>query len=142
MNGSPKPRIAWPAVLAYAGADQLCVVDNQDEWDVDPELHAWPYRDEDRLIDSKGIEYALEPTGRLGADAVRFVPTGKVLSAGEMRERVAGHLRAIKTPEEWLDAYLQEFSEALRVSAALQYVARLEKADEAGETGETGEDEE
>ena len=61
----------WPMLLQYAGEAELRVVRDQDEWDLDPELQRRPFRPEDRLIDSAGVEY-------LEALVLRRVDTGRI----------------------------------------------------------------
>lgn len=121
-------RVLWPAVLQYAGADEVAVVSSRDEWDVDPELHAWPYRDEDRLVDANGIEYRLGVAA--GANAmgeVMVVPTGTQYSPADFQQVVERHLKVAGAPDGWLAAYLEEFQDGQRIPATMQYLLRIRK---------------
>jgi hypothetical protein len=132
--------VTWPAVIKYASADQLVVVDDADEWQIDPELHAWPYREEDRLIDAGGMEYRFGMSGIPGLE-VTIEPTGEQVSAGAFREVVERHLAAVGFPEEWLADQLQGIPESQHVRAAVLYVARLARRQES-DTTDTEESEE
>jgi hypothetical protein len=118
-------RVTWPAVLKYAAADGLVVVDSLSAWDVDPDMYARPYQPEDRLIDSAGLEYRLGFAGEPGSGHATVEPTGRTYSAGEFRTVAVRHLRAIGAPEEWLAAHLEDIPEAHQVRTTVQYIARL-----------------
>jgi hypothetical protein len=120
--------VQWPAVIKYASADQLVVVDDADEWQIDPELHAWPYQDDDRLIDASGAEYRFG-SGIPGMEA-SIEPTGRHVDPREFREMAERHLAATGFPEEWLGEQLQGIPEAQLVRAAVLYVARLARRQE------------
>jgi hypothetical protein len=118
-------QVLWPAVLRYAGADELSIVSNRDEWDIDPELHAWPYRDEDRLVDANGVEYRLGVTAGANAMGQATVEaTGTKYSPAEFQQLVERHLKASGAPEGWLATYLADFQDGQRIRATMQYLLR------------------
>lgn len=52
--------INWPAVLKYHGEYELVFIENQEQWDKDPDLYYYAYDSADRLLDSDGILYRLD----------------------------------------------------------------------------------
>src|SRR5262245_31351652 len=116
--------VAWPAVLKYSRSDALVVVDNQDEWDIDPELNAWPYDEDDRLIDSDGIEYRPAFGGSAPAGKAGLEPTGTAWTSSLFAPLAEKHLTLAGVPTEWLTAHLAEIPEPQKVRAAIQYVVR------------------
>lgn len=115
--------IAWPALLACSDAETLTVVHNQDEWDVDPELHGRAYGPDDRLVDSEGREYTLMGDGTEPVFA-EVVATGLVRTSADLYDAATRHLEAIGSPIEWLDAYLADIAEPQQLKAIILYVAR------------------
>jgi len=51
--------LKWPAVIKYAGEDELVYVCNEQEWLSDPDLCSYPYIAGDAIIDSNGQQYSL-----------------------------------------------------------------------------------
>jgi hypothetical protein len=131
--------VTWPAVIKYASADQLVVVDDADEWQIDPELNAWPYQEGDRLIDASGTEYRFGFSGIPGLE-VSIEPTGQPVSPSAFREITEKHLAATGFPEEWLAEQLEGLPEAQHVRAAVLYVARLARRQERDSTEEPEEE--
>lgn len=128
-SDNPWKRVAWPAVLRYAGQPALAVVSSQDEWDLDPDLHSWPYQEEDRLVDSNGAEFRIVFMDIAVPGGWVVEATGKTYGVAEFQDVVEQHLAAVGTPEEWLSEYLRDFQEGQRIRAALQYIARISKSD-------------
>ena len=81
-----------PAFIEHGGEADLAYVSNGEEWELDPDLSAWPYSPKDRLIDSEGWEYRLlflgvPKQGRVIPDA-----TGVRLASAQMSALVERHL--------------------------------------------------
>lgn len=79
--------IAWPAIIHYAGQDELAFVGDQVDWDKDPTRHRFQYRDTDRLIDADGRIYNL----RHANGTALPVPTGRHASLHEVVDLVRTH---------------------------------------------------
>jgi protein structure with unknown function len=115
----------WPMLLRYAGETELRVIRTQDEWQIDPELHARRYGPEDRLIDSEGVEYRLLPNGSRN----EMVATGRRYSADEFIALAATHIRAAGAEPEWLAGHLRGIAEAHKIRATILYLSKLAAAD-------------
>src|SRR5262245_51709819 len=85
--------VGWPAWVRFKGEAELLSVTNQTEWELDPDLHAWPYDADDRLVDSAGREFVIDFVGEPGKGIAVPVPTGAVLDATTIREAVRAHFR-------------------------------------------------
>lgn len=134
MTAKPAPIPAWPSVVLFADGSELGIVHDQDEWNLDPALHARSYRSEDRMIDSSGAEYRLVLHGSRHA----IEPTGRHYSHDEMRIIAEGHIVSMGAKPEWLAAYLSDITDANKVRATILYVSKLERA-EASEEPDDGE---
>lgn len=123
------PQPAWPTLLQYANEGGLRVVRDQDEWELDPELHAQPFRPEDRLIDSTGLEYRLVFTGspRRGRNAIH--PTGHGHGAAEVQAIAERHVVSLGAQPEWLTAHLKDIPNGHRIRAIILYLAKLAAAE-------------
>jgi protein structure with unknown function len=119
----------WPTLVRYAGDAELRVVRDQDEWDLDPELHARPFRPEDRLIDSVGLEYRLVFTGppRRGRNSIHA--TGHRHTPPDVQAIAARYLASFGAQPEWLVAHLREIPDGHRIHATILYLAKLAAAD-------------
>lgn len=51
--------ITWPAIIKFAGDNELSFVATQSEWENDEDLISFRYDPEDQLIDSEGVIYSL-----------------------------------------------------------------------------------
>jgi hypothetical protein len=133
-------RVAWPAVLKLSDDDMLIVVDDLDEWQLDPDLRQRRFTSEDRLIDCDGVEFRIGSDGEPGTAQFLLVPTGAQLTSVEFRQIVCPHLLKIGVPEEFLEGPLHGVPEYQQVRAALLYVARLARrqANESAPEGEEG----
>jgi hypothetical protein len=128
-NGGAAPKLEWPMLLQYAGEEELEVVRSQDEWEIDPELHARPYQPEDRLIDSEGVEYRLVFAGSPGRGRNSLVPTGRRYSPGEVESLAARHIASVGAQPEWLAGHLRDIANGQRVRATILYLSKLAAAD-------------
>ena len=118
------PRLEWPMLLLYAGEAEVGVVRDQDEWELDPELHARRYQPEDRLIDSAGVEYRPEFTQ--GRNAI--VPTGRRYGPKEVESIAERHIAGAGAQPEWLGAHLRDVAESQRIRASILYLSKLAAA--------------
>jgi hypothetical protein len=118
-------RVAWPAVLKYAGEDGLVIVDSLSEWNLDPDLYGRTYHADDRVIDSSGAEYELVYSEGAASGHAGIEPTAKAYTTAEFRALAARHLKTIGAPEEWLDAHLQDIPESHQIRVTVLYLARL-----------------
>jgi len=123
------PRLAWPMLLLYAGEAEVGVVRDQDEWELDPELHARTYQAEDRLIDSAGVEYRLVFAGSPDRGRNAIVPTGRHYSHGEVESIAERHIAGAGAQPEWLGAHLRDVAESQRIRASILYLSKLAAAD-------------
>ncbi len=128
-NGGAAPRLEWPMLLQYGGEEELEVVRSQDEWDLDPDLHAKPYQPEDRLIDSEGVEYRLVFAGSRGRGRNSLVPTGRRYSPGEVESVAARHIASVGGQPEWLTGHLRDIADGQRIRATILYLSKLAAAD-------------
>jgi hypothetical protein len=128
-NGGAAPRLEWPMLLHYAGEEELEVVRSQDEWEIDPELHARPYQPEDRLIDSEGVEYRLVFSGSPGRGRNSLVPSGRRYDPGEVESIAARHIASVGAQPEWLAGHLRDIAEGQRIRAIILYLSKLAAAD-------------
>ena len=127
--------LQWPMLLQYAGEAELRVVRDQDEWDLDPELRRRPFRPEDRLIDSAGVEYrASFAEGRN-----RIVATGRRCTPEEVQSIANRHIAELGAEPEWLASHLREIAAGLKIKATLLYLSKLAAAADA--SSDTSEDE-
>ncbi len=71
--------IVWPAIVKYAGSDELAYVASEQDWTGDPHLSRYRYETGDKLIDSGGRVYRLpyrggrtiaKPAGEVTTEAV------------------------------------------------------------------------
>jgi hypothetical protein len=136
--GGAAPRPEWPLILQCAGEADLRVVRLQDEWEIDPELHARRYQPEDRLIDSAGVEYRLVFSGSPGQGRNSILPTGRRYSPSEVESLAGRHIAGMGAQPEWLAGHLLEIAESHRIRAIILYLHKLAAADIA----EASEDEE
>ncbi len=123
------PRLEWPMLLLYAGEAEVRVVRDQDEWELDPELHARTYQAEDRLIDSAGVEYRLVFTGSQGRGRNELVPTGRLYSHGEVESIAERHIAGAGAQPEWLGAHLRDIPDNQRIRGTIFYLSKLAAAD-------------
>ena len=80
--------ITWPAVIKYAGDNELEYVASQAEWENDPALSGFRYSESDQLIDSAGVIYSLED----GSDGTVLVKdTGDKITLDQMTILVREH---------------------------------------------------
>lgn len=122
----------WPMLLQYAGLAELRVVRDQDEWDLDPDLRGRPFRPEDRLIDSAGVEYRASFTeGRN-----RIVATGRRCTPEEVQSIANRHIAELGAEPEWLASHLREIAAGLKIKATLLYLSKLAAADASSDTAE------
>jgi hypothetical protein len=126
-------RPAWPTLVQSSGVTKLRVVRDQDEWDLDPGLHARPYQPEDRLIDSAGVEYGLVYSGSPGKGRNALHATGRRLSPGEMQLIAERHIESVGGQPEWLVAHLRDIADSQKIRATILYLAKLAAADVAAE---------
>jgi hypothetical protein len=126
------PDVEWPAVLIYAGEDELLVIGDGDEWLLDPALHVQPYDDRDRLVDSNGVEYRFGYEGAAGEGRASLAATGVRLTPAEFQEIAARHVTASGAPGEWLAAHLQDIPDSQKIRSAIRYVERVD-ADHTGD---------
>lgn len=128
-NGGAAPRLEWPMLLQYAGGGEFEVVRSQDEWELDPDLHARPYQPEDRLIDSEGVEYRLVFTGSPGRGRNSLVPTARRYSPGEVESIAERHIESAGARPEWLSGHLRGIAAGQRIRATILYLSKLAAAD-------------
>ena len=128
-NGGATPRLEWPMLLQYAGEEELEVVRSQDEWEIDPDLHARPYEPEDRLIDSEGVEYRLVFTCSPGRGRNSLVPTGRRYSPREVESMAERHIENAGAQPEWLAGHLRGIADGQRIRATILYLSKLAAAD-------------
>lgn len=126
---STTPRLEWPMVLQYAGEAELRVVRDQDEWEIDPDLHARPYQPEDRLIDSAGVEYRLAFTGSPGRGRNAILPTGRRYRPSELESIAERHIARVGAQPEWLAGHLSDIADSQRIRATILYLSKLAAAD-------------
>ena len=86
--------VTWPAVIHYHGDNELLFVASHAIWLQDPDLHAAPYSDGDRLIDSCGYVYELGSVGHVRKVALHsdLAPSEKRVSLDEMSALVKAHM--------------------------------------------------
>lgn len=115
-------------LLQYDGQAELGVVRDQEEWQLDPDLHAWPYGAGDRVIDSEGLEYQLIYDGARGPGVSSPVPTGERLRANDVQVLAEQHLAAVGAQVAWLEAYLADVPGGSRIRAMILYVSKVESS--------------
>jgi len=123
------PRLEWPMLLQCAAEAELRVVRDQDEWELDPDLHARKYRPEDRLIDSAGVEYRLELSVSPGRGRNAITPTGRRFGPAEVQSIAERHIAGVGAQPEWLAGHLRDIAEGLRIRATILYLSKLAAAD-------------
>jgi hypothetical protein len=116
-------------LLQFAGEAELRVVRDQDEWELDPDLHARTYEAEDRLIDSAGVEYRLVFTGSPGRGRNSIVPTRRRYSHGEVESIAERHIKSVGAQPEWLAGHLRDIADSQRIRASILYLSKLAAAD-------------
>src|SRR6185295_16691879 len=57
LDGHSSMTATWPAFIQHGSDPCLTYVSDQEEWDSDPDLSAWPYEAHDRLVDAEGWQY-------------------------------------------------------------------------------------
>jgi protein structure with unknown function len=129
-------RPAWPALVRYAGRAELRVVRDQDEWELDPGLHARPFGAEDRLIDSAGLEYGLVFGGCSGSARNSIQPTGRRHSSSEVQSIAERHIESVGAQPEWLAGHLRDIADSHKIRATILYLAKLAAADAAASVGD------
>lgn len=85
--------VAWPAIIHYAGQDELAFVGDQADWDKDATWHRFQYRDTDQLIDADGRIYKL----RHANGTALPVPTDRHASLIEVVDLVRTHAARVGT---------------------------------------------
>jgi hypothetical protein len=83
-------KITWPAIIHYAGEDELTFISNDNEWASDSDLHFCAYSTQDRLIDCSGRLFSLPE--KKGDEFIVIMPTEKLLPLEEFTELVKKHL--------------------------------------------------
>ena len=126
-------RVAWPAVLKYPGSAELVIVDDYEEWTLDPDVYGRQYAPNDVLIDSAGTEYRIECDGAAPRGRARPEPTGKIVVPSEFLKLAEQHLAASGVPIEWLSAHVRDVPEGSRIITAIRYIARNSGDDSADE---------
>ena len=71
--------VSWPAMLKYAGDDELVYVSDANEWLEDSDLSGCHYDESDVLVDSEGRQFAL--TGLVDGVVTPVVADGRLNSA-------------------------------------------------------------
>ncbi len=127
--GGSAPRLEWPMLLQYADEAELRVVRDQDEWELDPDLHTRQYQPEDLLIDSAGVEYRPVFTGSPGRGRNALVATGRRYSPGEMESLAERHIAGVGAQPEWLRGHLRDIADGLKIRAIILYLSKLAAAD-------------
>ncbi len=115
----------WPMILQIADEAELRVIRSQDEWQIDPALHARRYKEADRLIDSEGVEYRLALAGPRN----EIVATGRRYTSDEFVSVAADHVRAAGAQPEWLAGHLRGIAEGFKIRATILYLSKLAAAD-------------
>ena len=108
LNG-PSVSVAWPAAIKFANEAELSIVRDQDEWQLDPDLSAWPYDERDRLVDSDGREHRIAWSGDRRRGTATPEATERVLSPEEVSTLFEGHLESIGVS---LSAYRERVAKA------------------------------
>jgi len=83
----------WPAIIRYAGVDEVAFVHDQAQWNEDLELTDFRYTDDDVLIDSQGHVHGFERVQPVGPVSLRA--TGLRLSPQQLSDAVQKHLSAV-----------------------------------------------
>lgn len=131
MTPSPDGKawpVAWPVLLHFDGQAELGVVRDLDEWQLDPDLYAWPYGEGDRVIDSEGLEYRLTCDGSRGPGVSSLEPTGGRLLPKDVQILAQAHLEAVGAEVAWLEAYLADVPGKSRIRATILYVSKVESS--------------
>jgi hypothetical protein len=136
MPSDPLAAVSWPALLHYAGKEELGYVRDADEWQLDPDLHAWPYGPADRLIDSDGRVFRLEFAGAGGPGRSSPSATADKVSMDAVLSLALGHLNARGIPAALLSAHLDGYPIAHRLRALVRYVGRHESGEAAEDVAE------
>jgi hypothetical protein len=131
--------IDWPMILRTAGEAELGLVRTEDEWEIDPSLHARRYQPEDRLIDAAGVEYRLEFRTVSGRGRNEIVATGRRYQAEEVVSLAERHVETVGARTEWLHGHLAGIADEQRIRAVMLYLAKLAAAD-VDQGSEGGED--
>jgi len=82
--------VAWPAIIKYLGEDELTFIENEHEWNVDPDLHYYPYTKGDQIIDSNGYLYDLPYNDK--EKMVKIINTNKEKSMSEFEIIIKNHV--------------------------------------------------
>jgi hypothetical protein len=116
----------WPMLLRIAGGAHLRVIRTEDEWQIDPALHRRRYEENDRLIDSGGVEYRLVFEGSRN----RIVATGRCYGTDEFVALAADHIRAEGAQPEWLSGHLSGIADNHKIQATILYLSKVTASDE------------
>lgn len=80
----------WPALIKHEGDDELSYVASLSQWQADPALSAYPYQDNDILLDSLGQVFELHYSKPL--KDVILTPAQIAISLRRFSELVQMHL--------------------------------------------------
>lgn len=94
MTPAPAVVPVWPAIIKHEGEDELTYIASLANWQADPALSAYPYQDEDFLIDSDGQVFELD-FDRL-KDQVSLNHSKMVISLSRFSELVQMHLARLE----------------------------------------------
>jgi hypothetical protein len=83
----------WPAIIRYAGVDEVTFVHDQAQWNADLELTDFRYTSDDVLIDSQGHVHGFECGQPVGP--VSLKATDQRLSPQQLSDAVQKHLSAV-----------------------------------------------
>ncbi len=84
---------AWPAVIHHRDDAELLYIEDQQQWDSDPDLSRWRYDADDVLIDSYGHVFGLGYDQQ--QDKTVIIDKGDNISVDDFNELVKKHLFAL-----------------------------------------------
>jgi len=84
--------ITWPAIIKYAGEDELGYVADLTQWRGDAELHSFDYEPMDILIDSTGL---IQHLNRRNNDFITEGSTTDIIDLARATELVKAHFSSM-----------------------------------------------
>lgn len=83
----------WPAVIHHRDDAELLYINDQAQWDSDPDLSCWQYDADDMLIDSAGHVFSLAYDRH--KDSTCFIEQERSISLEDFSRLVQNHLFAL-----------------------------------------------